>query len=226
MGTPRLGVGAFSLRDYVAYLFPGVVVLGSVVVIEPRFWDIISKDAVAASLIILVGGYVAGFASRRVGTLIITPLLNRIQGNPYRQLLRPNNRRIKKSLDDRFRALVLNRLEAVWGKELVGGREDNLLFLCWRELEFEENANTAYLSRLIDLYNLSLNLLVPTLLIGLSLLIKREFVYALFALVTFLCMCKARFDMMVAFARNVYRTWYVAHRDAVSPKDQQLSAEQ
>ena len=216
MTVPKLTNGTFSLRDYVAYLFPGVCLLACLALARPELWKLIASDPIAASVVLLVGGYIAGLTSHRASHITFCRLLDKIQGIPNEGMLRPETDSQRKLMDNEFRKILLARLEEVWGEEILAGREDNILFLCWRELQLQDNASTAYLERLVDLYNMATSLLFPTSLMSVVLLVRGEYLESSFVFLVFFSMSVVRFKYRAAFARNVYRSWFVSHRSGTS----------
>ena len=209
MSLVRLDAGAFSLRDYLAYLFPGLAFGPSIAITMPWLWQDLTSNAVNASLGILVGGYILGFVSHRVSRNVLGPPLNRIFGNPFSSMLSPTKGLVRKKMDASFRRQVQKQLKQSWGEELFGGSEVNMLFLCWRQLQFQQNSNVEYLGRLLDLYNLSRSLIPPILIFSVALVLIGNYVPSVLALATAVLIARARFDFKAAFALNVYRTWYI-----------------
>lgn len=209
MRLSQIAGSQFTLRDYISYFFPGVVLLAAIAIVRPAIWVDVKNDTLAISLILFVGGYVLGFFSHVVSTLILMPF-NRVLGDPHADgILGSSKPLVRSALDENFKSILRKELELAWGKEIASGKESNLLFLCWRDIQRHDHRGLEYLFRSVSMYNMALNLIFAFFALSLALIHTHHFCYAALSLLLAASMYRGRFVYRREFVRNVYRIWYV-----------------
>ncbi|MCP4263113.1 MAG: hypothetical protein GY774_37225, partial [Planctomycetes bacterium] len=160
----NLGTDVFTLRDYISYLFPGVVSLYALCILDPSILIKLEGKTLIGATVVFLGGYVAGFICNNVGWFLMTNVLGRVIGDPLGSLLRRKNWPWTTIPDVVFQKQLMECLERYWGKALViNGNNINLLFLCWSIIQENSNHACVYLIRLISLYNMAPGLVIADL---------------------------------------------------------------
>jgi len=132
---------SFSLRDYLAYLFPGVLLLGGYFLTHHEHWELLKQDKLLSSIVLLIGGYFSGYISNVFSTRTIAKILDCFFGNSFTTTLSKPD---KNNFDQTFALMVKTELQNYWGKELVDAEESNLLLLCWRDIQRSTHQGIEY----------------------------------------------------------------------------------
>lgn len=207
----NLNNNSFSLRDYLAYLFPGILLFWAYFLLEPEAWILLKKDSVLSTLVFLVGGYFLGYMSNVLSTRTIIKILDDIFGDPTNTTIsNPNGN----GFNSNFAKILSEKLKNYWGQEIFEAGESNLFFLCWRDLQKSDHKGIDYQFRLVSLWNFCTSTLVPSAILAFVFLIQSKYFLAVFFVVVFVLAAISRISMRREFSRNVYRIWYVINKDA------------
>jgi hypothetical protein len=205
----NLSNNAFSLRDYLAYLFPGILLLSAYFLIYNQHWEVLQKDKIIASIVFLIGGYFLGYVSNVFSTRTIAKVIDKFYGKPFGTTL--SNPKQNK-FNQEFSKLVSNKLKDYWGEELLSAGESNLFYLCWRDIQRSDHKGIEYQFRLVSLWNFCTSTLFPSLTLSVILICKYEYTLSLVAISVFILMAISRVSLRREFSRNVYRIWYVINK--------------
>ena len=214
MNIAGLSKDTFSLRDYIAILFPGILVIISVIIIYPTLLDKLNENGILATIIILVIGYLFGFASNIIGEKLILPPIDKKVGDPFLGAIYPDKSLQYRIFDQEFRNILITNLEKKWGPKILKGNQRNLLFLCRREIQKYNHSGLAYLLRLVTLYNTARAYIFPCILIMLSLIIIRQYTISVFVLFIILSLYLGHYHYRLEFVREVFRIWYILNKDS------------
>jgi hypothetical protein len=212
----NLGADVFSLRDYIGYLFPGVVSLFAIYIVDTSLLARLEGNKLVGATVLLLGGYVAGFLCNSVGWYLLFDVVgHKIIGDPFGNLLGNHKRLWAGAFDGEFKKQLVDCLAAYWGEDLVkNGSETNLMFLCWRVVQEKPNPACAYLIRLVSLYNMAASLVVACLLVLAASLYKHHGGMIVGSVVALVFFVRVFFRYRLVFAQNVYRMFFARYRDA------------
>ena len=203
---------AFSLRDYVAFLFPGLSLLGAFFIYWPGYWGVIKNDNIALILVLIVGGFILGYVCNVISITIFVPIFNRVIDDPFsNDSLIKRKGRFSKPLDNIFSNIVLGRLINYYGDQIINESKTKILFLCWRDIQKYNHQGFEYLFRTVTLWNFSGSMLLPSLCFVWIFYAKSEYFLSAISVLTFVFMAVSRHRLRREFARNVYRIWFVIH---------------
>ena len=209
----NLGADVFTLRDYLGYLFPGVVSFYALYILDPSLLVKVEANTLIGAVVVLLGGYVAGFVCNTVGWFLMTKVLGRIIGDPLGSLLRRKNWPWTSMPDVVFQKQLMECLERYWGKALViNGNSVNLLFLCWRIIQEQPNQACAYLIRLISLYNMAAGLVIADIFVIVASFYKGHIAVGIASSIILLFLVRAFYRYRIAFGKNVFRIFFVRYR--------------
>lgn len=198
---------SFSLRDYIAYLFPGTLLIAAYVINNNEIMALMKNEKLVTSVIILVGGYFLGYASNILALRTITKIIDDIYDDPFKTIL--SNPK-ENSFNEKFANILNEELKKYWGEEIIECGESNLFFLCWREVQTLSHAGIQYQLRLVSLWNFCTSTLIPSFILGLVLIAQDEIFLSLTSFIIMYLMISSRVALRQEFARNVYRIWYVS----------------
>ncbi|MFC1530529.1 hypothetical protein ACFL6R_07455, partial [Gemmatimonadota bacterium] len=208
MGIGSIGTDSFSLRDYVTYLFPGVLLLAALGMMRSDIWNALTSNIAATAITVLAGGYFLGYVAWVGGLMLVWPF-KQFFGDPLSHgVLRPTHPRLKPVFDEGFAQSLDRRLREVWTDAIVDGKETALLYLCWRDVQLRSHQGLNYMFRLITQHNMALSTLFPIVMFGIALIYAGDVWFGLLLVLPFCAMVRARFIYRREFAKNVYRIWY------------------
>lgn len=196
----------FSLRDYIGYVFPGLIFLSSYFIYSPEIWKFVKSNNLVASLVFLVVSYYIGYASNILSSRSIINLVKLTLGDPYDNYL---SSRVKGAFKFKLQSLLKEK----WGEEIANDDSIyNLMFLCWRDIQRTEHQGLSYQFRLVSLWTFCNASLVPFIFLSIVLFCKEYFAYSIMCLFVFALLLNSWYKLRVEFAHNVYRIWYVLNK--------------
>ena len=198
----------FNIRDYLAYVFPGLCIFLLIFFWSPETWESIKQEKIVASVLFLVVSYIFGFSSRTISYFLFVKPYNKIFQNPYKNIFNGE----KPVLNKNFCSVFKTKIAEVFGEEIGQSTETNIIYLCFRDIQNTDHKGQNYLSRELTLSNLSASLLLPSFLFFISAIIKLNIPIILFSLVIFISMSRARYTYRRGFAKNVCRIWYTINK--------------
>ena len=140
---------SFSLRDYVAYLFPGVAGLLLLLLIRPDLAAWAEKHALAAGVIIIVGGYLVGFIAHGFFWHGVARFLPNST-----MVFAPRNKRQKSPFSIGFNELLDNVLASRL-RNVAELEQDEIFYLAWRLAQRMDHPTLDHIARLVTFSNIS-----------------------------------------------------------------------
>lgn len=162
MDWPTATNGAFTLRDYIKSLFPGLLVLFGLYFIWPDLAGNIDIQKYKASLVVisLVGGYIVGDICVGISWYIMFPILNKIFGDPAYNLLNVNSK-WGKTFSAEFRDKIIEKAKGLWGNDFIEAiSEKELHDLCLSYIQNIPSQRLFQLERMMSAYNSNLSFIV------------------------------------------------------------------
>jgi hypothetical protein len=151
----------FSFRDYIAYMFPGLVVIGVICVLEPSLLAWAEKHKLTGAAVVLAGSHIIGTLSLIISYRIFTMLLYRLFGDPRNVLFGRNYCNVWK-LSTHTKKTVIALLEEYWGHDLTtNAHHTELLNLCLRQVQNRQHPALDYIARSVSLYNYCCAMCLP-----------------------------------------------------------------
>lgn len=205
--------GSFSLRDYIAYMFPGLVVITAACVWDPAIVRWFEEHKLVGSVTVLGGSYILGTLCQMVSYGLILNILRKPLGNPSRALS-PKRHLFFKGFCPAFSQQVRVLLERHWGTQLSSEiPEERLLLLCWRAVQTQPHASFEYMKRCVSLSNYYATMLSADVILLIALLVRRHWLAAVAAMVSFFLFARGYYNYRAQFVRNVYRLFYIRYRN-------------
>ena len=205
----------FSFRDYIAYFFPGLVVIVALCIKQPDIYIWIKDNNLLAVLVILASGYILGTLCQCISFFLLRGLLHRIFGPPWNVLL---TRRYTPlwSFSDSQMSSIREVLTRYWGDKFnVSVSDPMLLHLCWRDIQQHNHDHPGldYIRRCLSFYNYYLAMLPAVLLLLIVLISIGQIIKALVTFVSFVFFCAGYYSFAAQFAGNIYMVFYITHME-------------
>lgn len=200
---------SFTLRDYLAFVFPGTLLIGAYLLVYSEHWDLIKQEKLLAGIVLLIGSYFLGYMSSVLSNRTVSKLIYWIIGDSFKTILSNPD---KNEFDSKFSKILKEKLKNYWGEEIFYTSESNLLYLCWRDIQTTDHKGMAYQFRLVSLWNFCESVLVPSLILFVIFTINSEYILSLVSISMFILMATSMVEKRAEFGRNVYRIWYVINR--------------
>jgi hypothetical protein len=201
---------SFTLRDYLAFVFPGILLIGAYLLIYNEHWELIKQDKLLAGVVLLVGSYFLGYMSSVLSSRTLTKLIYWLVGDSFRTLLSEPE---KNKFDTDFSDVLKEKLETYWGKKLSNSSESNLLYLCWRDIQTTDHKGMEYQFRLVSLWNFCESVLIPSLILSIIFAAQYNFMLSIISLSMFILMAISMIGKRKEFGKNVYKIWYVINKN-------------
>lgn len=206
----RLPTHSFTLRDYIAFLIPGSVVIFGIFIIHPNLYQYITGNIWVSSAIFLIVSYIIGDICLTISLTIIIPLINMIFGNPS-QILSNNKKwfwnRIK-IIDEDFKSELINTLKKHWGDWILNARPGDVLLLCRRFIQVNSLGSDDYINRLLSLYSMSAALITAILSLLIIVLLEKMWIYASITITVLVITLMSHYLNKAFYIRTIYHSYY------------------
>lgn len=205
----------FSFRDYVAFMFPGMLIIGAICIQIPNSFDWLEQHKFIATAIFLVGGYIAGRLSNSISYGTILKLSFKVFGSPTKILSEKGSHFLTK-IDEAFKEELVTVLRRHWGANLVeNGNEANLLFLCNRKIEENDHRTLDTQGRRVSIHEFHAALMPAMFVFSISLMLDEKIFTGLLVLPLIYFSLKSFYGFRRQFVVNIYRLFYIQNRDGV-----------
>jgi hypothetical protein len=198
----------FGVRDYLCYLLPGIVALSGFLVWDPSLLETFQNNPLAATLIMLAAGYLAGHICKLFGEIFLKCLRRRIGYNPHQNVFNLKEGR----WSDEFKLSLVEKLKAAWGDELIKQEMDkncsNIILLCWYDSFKTPSKGHDEVDRYVALYNLCMALIPASLVLAILCCIKGLWSICFIALAAMFTFAFYWYRYEMAFCRSIIRIWY------------------
>ncbi|WP_155325256.1 hypothetical protein [Desulfosarcina ovata] len=183
--------------------------LTGIFIVSPDYWVYISANPLIGGIVFVIGGYLLGYASNVLHNKLLVKQLNKFFGNPFSSSLSDPE---KNKFNVQFSEIVKQNLIEYWGSDIFNIGEQELVYLCWRDIQKTNHNGIEYLHRIVSLWNFCSSSVFPCIFTGLILLFKGCFVASIVCFVLCISFIISRVNMRRQFVKNIYRIWYVINK--------------
>ncbi len=209
----------FSFRDYLAYVFPGsILIFGFYLLIydsqifQKKVTD--NLEIVVPSLIIVTyyAGYLSNVISYNMGICFKYFCYENCNSHCKEDYCDNLNKHKKYGLDGLFIKSLKMLITSKWAIEDFKN-ESNILYLCWQDIQASDHKGISHLHRIVSLRNFALSSILPFIILGIGLFYNNfvfisitSFAVAFFMILSFRLQSKK-------FVQSVYRIWYILNKN-------------
>lgn len=197
-------------------MLPGSLVIFAVFFVKPTGMDWLERHPFVSGLIFLLGGYIIGAFLKGLSYMLVTGNVNKKLGTPNK-ILSGSESRFFKKLDSAFEKQLKEVLIKEWGDDLVtNGNESNLLMLCLRKIQTNSHPALETLGRQVSLHEFFASMIVAIPILSVCLMFRGHLFLGITVLLLTYLALKGFYTFRRQFVVNVYRIFYIQHRQSVS----------
>ena len=216
----------FSFRDYIAFMFPGLVVVAAACLTQPQATEWLERHNLIAATVLFAGSYILGSICQTVSYGLLLHLMHRLICNPN-HILSEDCGKYLYNADAAFSKKVKVLLREYWGVDSAEGlTETTVLYLCWRVVQEKGHPSFEYMKRCVSLSNYYATMLSADLILAVCLAVTRHFGWMVLSIVLLPLLTRSYYNYRGQFVMNVYRLFYTRNSavplsDACRPGERQ-----